>query len=246
MSETEVTGEVQEEVIEEVKEEKSAINYAELIIPDDEGRLKASNLEQQMVLFRGYLQSGVLPDWYRSPHQILVASQILVELGLNPVGDLGQIAMINGSPCIFGELPLALCQRSPKFESIEEFFIDKDGKKIGFDEGNPLAVPYGAVCRLKRKGDPFIKEDIFSVADAIKAGLLPCSKPSKPWAKYEKVMLKRRARSMGLKDKFADCLKSIPIAEYEYNVLPDKGMIDVSGPNSRQVNQAEDLNKEFE
>jgi len=127
-----------------------------------------------------------------------------IELGLNPMQSLQQVAVINGRPAMFGDGPLALCLKSGVMEGspIESF----EGK------GEDLT----AVCTVKRKGsEPATKR--FSVAMAKKASLWG---KQGPWTQYPSRMLQVRARAMALRDQFADVLAGIHIGE-EARDIPD-------------------------
>jgi hypothetical protein len=165
---------------------------------------------------------------------ILVASQYAVELGLKPITALRQIAVVQGTCCTFGDLPLALVQRSGQLESIKEYWIDENSVEISVKNKNISATAVAAICIVKRKGDIQPLERFFSLSDAKTAGL--GSSPT--WKGYPKTMLKYRARSQALKDKFADSLNGIAIAEYDFHVLPEE-----DGP--ALLNSAADLNAQF-
>ena len=146
----------------------------------------------------------------------MTAMQFALELGLKPLTALRQIAVVQGTPSLFGDLPLSLCFASGLVETINEFLVDKDGKEISVANGNTLAEAVGAVCQMRRKGDPNQIERFFTLEDAKRAGL----GNSPTWKAYPKYMLKYRARSQALKDKFPDALNGVSIAEYDFNSKP--------------------------
>ena len=141
--------------------------------------------------------SELAPKEYKGkPMNVLVAIQMGAELGLAPMASLQNIAVINGRPALWGDGALAVVMRSPNYESHREYFEGEGDKRV-------------AVCEIKRKGqDVYITR--FSVSDAAKAGLL--TKDS-PWKTYRDRMLQMRARSWALRDKFADALRGLGIAE---------------------------------
>ena len=138
-------------------------------------------------------QSNMVPkDFIGNPGNILVAVQWGMELGLQPMQAMQNIAVINGRPSLWGDSVIALVKASPTCEYIIE--------EVGDDS---------ATCRVKRRGEPE-QERSFSTADAKAAGLLG---KQGPWSQYRKRMLQMRARSWALRDVFPDVLRGIPIAE---------------------------------
>lgn len=204
------------------------------IVLSDSGAIVPRTASEMLTTAGFYLKSRILPQRFDTPEMIVAAMQYAIELGLKPLTALRQIAVVQGTPCTFGDLPLALVQRSGTLESIREFLVDKDGKEIGTKNGNLTAEVYAAVCIVKRKGDPNELERFFSLDDAKRAGL----GGSPTWKSYPKLMLKYRARSQALKDKFADALNGVAIAEYDFHELPDE-------ESPKLGDAAGDLNKVF-
>jgi hypothetical protein len=151
--------------------------------------------------FADYLaDSELVPkDFKGKPGNVLVAIQWGMELGLKPMQALQNIAVINGRPSLWGDAVLALVLASPVCEYVRE------------TEENGVAV-----CRVKRRGDDEHVQT-FSDDDAKKAGLIG---KQGPWSQYPKRMKKLRARAFALRDKFADVLKGIPIAEEVMDYQP--------------------------
>lgn len=189
------------------------------IVNDTSGVMRPRNIEEAFRLATAYHASKLLPKRFESPEMIMTAMQFALELGLMPLTGLRQIAVVNGTPSMFGELPLALVYASGKMEYIKEYLIDKGGIEILLKNRNASAPAFGAVCIVKRRGDPEPLESVFTMEDAQQAGLIN-STPA--WKAHPKRMLKYRARSAALKDKFPDALNGISIAEYDYHVSPDE------------------------
>lgn len=183
--------------------------------------LKADTLEGRYRLAKAFIAGGMVPKGYRTPEQVFAGLEYARELQLKPLVGLRNIAVINGSPSIWGDAPLALVRRSKQLEYIQEFLFDKDFEKICFANKNINAEAYGAVCITKRKEDPEAKETWFTMDDAKRAGLLG---RDNVWKTYPRRMLQMRARSQNLKDNFSDCLMGIEIAEYDYNYIPQAGL----------------------
>jgi hypothetical protein len=138
-------------------------------------------------------KSNMVPkDFMGNPGNILVAVQWGMELGLQPMQAMQNIAVINGRPSLWGDSVIALVKASPACEYVIE--------EVGDDS---------ATCRVKRRGEPE-QERSFSTSDAKAAGLLG---KQGPWSQYKKRMLQMRARSWALRDVFPDVLRGMPIAE---------------------------------
>jgi hypothetical protein len=153
-------------------------------------------------------KSNMVPkDFMGNPGNILVAVQWGMELGLQPMQAMQNIAVINGRPSLWGDSVIALVKASPACEYVIE--------EVGDDS---------ATCRVKRRGEPE-QERSFSTSDAKAAGLLG---KQGPWSQYKKRMLQMRARSWALRDVFPDVLRGMPIAEEvmdmekEINPIPAK------------------------
>ncbi|MGI4827768.1 MAG: recombinase RecT [Janthinobacterium lividum] len=162
---------------------------------------------QEALDFSAYLaKSELIPkDYQNKPHNIFVAVQYGMELGLPPMQALQAIAVINGRPSMWGDAVLAVVMSHPAYEWHTEVV---DG------EGDARA----GVFTIKRRGQ---EEHVarFSVADARKAGLWG---KSGPWTQHADRMLKLRARGFALRDKFPDALKGIISREEaeDYPVTP--------------------------
>lgn len=135
--------------------------------------------------------SHLAPKGFETPEQILVAIEAGAEVGLRPLQALQNIAVINGRPSFYGDVPLAIVQASGELEDFQEFFQG--------DGGNLTAV-----CVSKRRGRSKPCTRTFSVSDAQTAGLWG---KAGPWKQYPKRMLQMRARGFNLRDEFPDILK---------------------------------------
>lgn len=183
--------------------------------------------------------SQMIPQRFQNkPRDLWVAMKTAQELGLQPITALRQIAVIQGTPSLFGDLPMALAQKSGHLDSFNEYFLDDSGKKICEENENLLAVPFAAVCRARRKDDSETYVSVFSVEDAKRAGLLP-ARGGSCWAKYQSDMMKYRARSRALKAVVPDALNGIAITEYDFHVSPD-----LQG-NEKTITAADDYNSRY-
>jgi len=182
-----------------------------------EGALVAMDFSGQWKLCKMWLSSGMLPAQYKSPEQVMIGLQYAAELGLKGLMALRQIAVIKGTPSIYGDLPLAIVRHSRELEYFKEYFVDENSMEICVKNKNLKNPVFGAVCFVQRKGDKETNETFFTVQEARDAGLFQ----NDTYKKWLKTMLKRRARSANLKDIFPDLLEGMAIAEYDHNVLPD-------------------------
>lgn len=164
------------------------------------GKLVGSTLEEQYRIAQYYHKSGLMPQGLNTPEKILVALQLCHELGLNPVSNIGKVAVINGTPSLFGDTPLSLVYKSGLLKFIEETFV-MDGEEVR-----------GAICVVQRVGHEKVVRQ-FLETDAKKAQLLGKG----VWAKYPKRMYQYRARAWALKDVFPDVLNGLSIAEWDFN-----------------------------
>jgi len=145
-------------------------------------------------------KSGVVPTIYRGkPEDIFVAMAMGYQLGFPVEQSLQDIAVINGRPCLWGDGLLSLCLNHPDCEGIDEQPIIQKDAVVGYR------------CTVKRRGHQEHTQ-VFTMQDAERAGLL---KKGGVWNQYTSRMLQMRARSLALRDKFADALRGLRIAEIE-------------------------------
>lgn len=148
----------------------------------------------QAIEFAGILsKSNMVPkEFVGNPGNILVAIQWGMELGLQPMQAMQNIAVINGRPSLWGDAVIGIVKASPACEYVVEEVTD--------------AI---ATCRVKRRGEPE-QCRTFTMEDAAKAGL---KGKQGPWSQYPKRMMQMRARSWALRDVFPDVLRGMPVAE---------------------------------
>ena len=162
--------------------------------------LAPQDLDQALRFADMLSKSNIVPkDFQNNPGNILVAVQWGMELGLQPMQAMQNIAVINGRPSLWGDAVIGLVRSSPLCEYVtEESFDDK------------------AVCRVKRRGEDE-QVRVFTIDDAKKAGLIG---KQGPWTQYPKRMMQMRARSWALRDVFPDVLRGMPIAEEVMDIEP--------------------------
>lgn len=165
--------------------------------------LAPQSIEEAMRFADMMSKSNLVPkDFSGNPGNILVAIQWGMELGLQPMQAMQNIAVINGRPSLWGDAVIALVRSSPLCEYVYES-----------DDGNT------ATCRVKRRGE---EEQVrmFSMEDAQRAGLVG---KAGPWTQYPKRMRQMRARAFAMRDVFPDVLRGMPVAE-ELQDLPERDM----------------------
>lgn len=214
----------------EVIKENSIIK-APGLTTDDQGALDLISLDSKIIFAKRLMVEKMVSTTFKTPQQIIIGMEYANALAMPVVPALKMMYIIQGKPCIYGDGPLILVQRSKLFESIIEYEVDKDFLKICVENKNIGKPVFASVCEVKRKGDPETQVDYFSINDMNKAGL-----NSVVWNKYQRIMLRYKARSMALKSKFADLLNGIDIAEHHYESLPTKGIVEVESQNIDDIN----------
>lgn len=160
--------------------------------------------------------SDIVPkDFQKKPANVLVAIQWGMELGLQAMQAMQNIAVINGRPSLWGDAVIALVRSSPLCEYIYES-----------DDGET------ATCRVKRR-DEDEQVRTFSMTDAKLAGL---AGKQGPWSQYPKRMRQMRARAFALRDVFPDVLRGMPVAEEVMDTPTEREI----GP-ARQAEAPKDL-----
>lgn len=162
--------------------------------PTNRSLFAITSFTEAMTLATTLAKTEFVPSSYRGkPEAVLAAIMMGAELAIGPLQALQGIAVINGRPCVFGDLALALCQRHPDFVDCIETFN---------------AQTMTATCTVKRKGFQDITRT-FSWADAQRAKLT--SKDT--YQSYPQRMLPMRARSWALRDRMSDVLRGLQIVE---------------------------------
>lgn len=174
----------------------------------DKNVLTFKNSEDLYRWAGGMANSGHVPkDYVGKPHAILAAVQHGGELGLSPMQSLKSIAVINGTPCLWGDGLVALMHASGKLA---------DHKTTWSGEGDKLACTFSVF----KKGIPTPFEWTFSLQDAKTANLLGKG----TWASHPRRMLFNRARAFAVRDAFAEELRGLgvddEIMDYSHSTAP--------------------------
>lgn len=119
-------------------------------------------------------------------------------VGLGPIAAVHAIALIGGTPSIWGDGALSVIERSGLLEDMVEDY--EDDREEGLT----------AICTMKRRdrATPIVTR--FSMAMAERAGL---TRSEGPWQTYPERMLRMRARSWTMRDAFADVLRGLQLRE---------------------------------
>lgn len=191
--------------------------------------LAPKSAAEAMQVASALAKSTMVPACYRGkPEDVLVAMQLSIELGLNPMQGLQNIAVINNRPCLWGDAVIALVRNSGKSEFVRETMTGSGDNLV-------------AVCETKRVGDPTAHMREFSVSDAKRAGLWQDKASMSPWWKYPKRMLQMRARSWCLRDVYPDVLTGISVAEEQMDIVETQAVNDTQAPASdaQKIREAE-------
>lgn len=159
--------------------------------------LQVTDLESLWRVSTYIAKSGLAPKGIESPEAIFVAIEMGLEIGLPPMAAIQNIAVINGRPAVFGDIPLALVRSSGM---LQDYYEEEVGKR---NEDS-----WGFRCVCQRVGCKSAAST-FTVADAKRAGLWGTN----TWSKYPQRMLMFRARGYLLRDQFGDVLKGVKTVE---------------------------------
>jgi len=129
-------------------------------------------------------------------------------VGLGAIAAVHAIALIGGTPSIWGDGALSVIEHSGLLEDMVEDYEDDD------DEG------LVAICTMKRRdrATPIVTR--FSMAMAERAGL---TRSEGPWQTYPERMLRMRARSWTMRDAFADVLRGLQLREEVEDYVEPRG-----------------------
>lgn len=194
---------------------------------DQTGKFNLDSLDSQLGFARSIMKQGLISSTFTTPQQVVIGIQWAIAMRMNVMTALRMMYVVNGRPCLWGDGPLSLVQQSGKVEGFEEFWIDEKGKRICFQNKNLRERPWASVCRIKRRGDSEWQEDFFSLIDLEKSGLSKKKNGGKKetWDKFERLMMRYKARAMALKSKFADIINGMEIAEYHHHQSPAIGAV---------------------
>ena len=150
---------------------------------------------------QGVAKSALIPSSFRGqPHDIMVAVQMGMEIGLRPMTALQNMAVIKGRPSLYGEIVLGLVRGAGVFD--EAAYAETVARD---DKGAPLGV---VVTMARTGGRPYTSA--FSVEDAKQAGLWMSGDG---WKRYPTDMLLWKARHRCIRALFSDVTHGLGIRE---------------------------------
>jgi hypothetical protein len=223
---------------------KSAIAKTEVMC-DERGALMPRSLEQMFRVAKAVFQSGLSPKSFKSAEQITVAIAHGNELGLKPMQALQMLAVVNGKISIYGDAMFALGR--PLLDQWAEWYEDEQGKidesKPGWQTRTSAALKAGtliAVCEGRRRGEVSVLRESFSIADAVRAGLMT---KDGPWKQYPTRMLRWRARGYAFRALCADRFGGLLTDDEAQDIAPltDAPSAPAAGLSGRLAAKASEL-----
>lgn len=164
---------------------------------DEIGRVVPTDAAEAFRIAKLLCEAKMVPDSYKTPQQVLIGIMKGMELGVPPITAVSWIMVINNRPAIWGDLAVALVQRSGKLA----FFEERQTKR---EDGK-----WDAQCICERTDIGGREVVDFTWEDAVAADLTGKA----IWKKYPKRMMQWRARAFALRNRFADMLQGLDIVE---------------------------------
>lgn len=179
------------------------------------------NLDELWRLAQWFKRSSI-GSKFQSVEDCAMAIELGLEVGVSPFQAVQNIAVIKGTPRIYGDLGAALVQASGNLEwqKVDEI-------------GEPDTDTFGIRVTMKRREQDELYVGEYTVGEAKLAGLWGKTtrkgEPT-PWVTHPKRMLYWRAWTFAARDGFADCLKGLAIRE-EVDYV-DAEVVSVGEPES--------------
>ncbi len=169
-------------------------------------------------------QTDMVPSSYRNnPMRAAVAIMWGANLGLNFMEALQNIAVIKGTPSIWGDAIPAIVMASDICEDLDVTW-------------NPETQE--ATATTKRRGmEP--KSYTYGIAEAKAAGLV---RGDSAWDKHGKRMAENRARGWLIRNVYPDLLKGLQVSDEVEESFPDKTIIDRYITELEETDTLEQLN----
>jgi hypothetical protein len=185
-----------------------------------EGGFQLETLADALAFADLMLMERMIPEHYKTRGQVVAAIQAGGEAGLKPMQSLKHIAMIHGTPTIWGEAAKGLVEASGLLTGWRDWWTI-DGEVVDESKDRDRIEEYPdsltAHTRMHRKGGATVERS-FSVGDAKKGNIW--AKRLSPWITYPKRMLRVRAMSWAMRDLFADALGGLSIREEQQDIDP--------------------------
>jgi hypothetical protein len=202
---------------EKPKADQRAASPSVIAIDQKTQQLIARDNSELYRIIQVMMKGMAFPKTLDSIEKVIAAWQVAASLKIPPAIAMQNMAIIQGSVCIWGQLPKALAEATGQLEDFKMILFDENQDVICLENKNLNHDVWGSVCQTKKKGRS-MNEYSFTMKDADKAGL---SKKSGPWRDYPKIMLSRRAMNHAMKFEFPEALMGVPVAEYDFNAAPD-------------------------
>lgn len=199
---------------EEITDQPKTTSSPSIMTADEEGVLVPKDVNEAFRYAAMIHKSGLAPASFDSPEKVLVAMQLARELDLKPMVALRSMYVVNGTPNLWGDLPLALVRRSGLLELFEEHQYDEQGRDMDTDPEAGHEC-FKAVCIVKRVGMATVQKSI--TWPEVQAAGLHLNKwgAKDTYKNFRKRMMQMRVRTVSLKDQFGDVLQGIAIMEYD-------------------------------
>lgn len=210
------------------------------------GLMTLQTLAEQKSYARQLMKEGMVSDSFKTPEQVVIGIQYALAIKIHPSLLLPKMYVVKGKPSLFGEAPLGLCHSKGVVADIVEFFIDENGEQISYANKNVRKPVFGAVTQFWRVGQERMQEDFFTLDDLKRAGIdygkgKNGAYRKDTWEKFERIMMRYKARTIALRTKCPDVISGIPIAEYDDHFSPDTPEIDVS----KETTVADEINNKY-
>lgn len=210
------------------------------------GLMTLQTLGEQKAYAKRLMSEGMISESFKTPEQVVIGIQYALAVGIHPSLLLPKMYVVKGKPSLFGEAPLGLCHAKGVVADIVEFFIDENGEQISYANKNVRKPVFGAVTQFWRVGQDRMQEDFFTLDDLKRAGIdygkgKNGAYRKETWEKFERIMMRYKARTIALRTKCPDVISGIPIAEYDDHFSPETKEVDVSA----ETTIADELNKEY-
>lgn len=170
------------------------------------------------------LRAGMAPQSLDSPEKIVVAIQSGCEVGLTYQQSMDSIAVIHGSPCMWGKAIVALVHASGKCKYMRDWIEGEGDDRIAYCEG-------------ARTDNATIIRRSFSVEDAKAAKLWGV----RNWGLYPSRRLGMKPISYVMRDLFADVLMGMGVREEveDYTLIAPKRITLAPAPADPSIIDAE-------
>lgn len=159
------------------------------------------------------VKTGMVPKSYQGKPELAMAAMITgIELGYSPAAALRCVAVVNGSPTVWGTGGYALPMSNDDYEGHEVTYQLPGEDETELEPELPTnldEIPDGfrVICRVYRRGHRKSFVSKFSVADAKRArlwGMTASSGAAMPWCQYPARMMMHKAVGNALESAFPD------------------------------------------